>query len=59
MAEVVSIVERLNRTGSAEKSPTGQAQILLFTGVRYERLDRDDHAPQGSTPQTSGRRKAK
>lgn len=38
MAQVISISERIARTPRRNESGATDAQILLFTGVRYERF---------------------
>ncbi|WP_377295296.1 hypothetical protein [Rhizobium sp. SG2393] len=39
MADVIRLTERPRRAVRAEQAIGAGAQILLFTGVRYERLD--------------------
>lgn len=39
MADVVHIRDRLERTPRRTAKPFQDAQILLFTGVRYERIE--------------------
>jgi hypothetical protein len=38
MAAVIALADRLSQTSTRKHKATGEAQILLFTGVRYERL---------------------
>ncbi|WP_200960775.1 hypothetical protein [Rhizobium sp. Root708] len=38
MAKVVALADRLSRTQSRKHTAPIEAQILFFTGVRYERL---------------------
>lgn len=48
MADIIRIEERLSRSDRkmAMGAPAGQkAVILLFTGIRYERLDKSDISP--------------
>jgi hypothetical protein len=45
MAKVISLLERRSRIPRrVEKEPV-EAKILLFTGVRYERLELGSHRP--------------
>jgi hypothetical protein len=38
MAQVISISERIARTSRRNETGVTDAQILLFTGIRYERF---------------------
>ncbi|WP_200847780.1 hypothetical protein [Rhizobium sp. 18055] len=38
MAIVIALADRLSQTPSRKERSPVEAQILLFTGVRYERL---------------------
>ena len=45
MAEIISLLDRRSRLPlRAQKEPV-EAKILLFTGVRYERLDVTSNRP--------------
>lgn len=53
MAKVISLAEHLSqRPRRASKEPV-EAKILLYTGVRYERMD------FATTPRKSGSKRAK
>ncbi|MDE1995651.1 MAG: hypothetical protein KGI75_24340 [Rhizobiaceae bacterium] len=53
MAQIISLLDRRSRlTRRVQKEPV-EAKILLFTGVRYERLDVSSHRPG------TGRKRAK
>lgn len=57
MAEIVSIQERMART--PRRTPPlqfGDAKILLFTGVRYERYGAAAHRPKTSGPKQAKKR---
>lgn len=58
MGEIVHLTDRVQRPASrAELNPqTGQGQILLFTGIRYERLSEPQPQPDPKRPR--GRRRA-
>ena len=45
MAEVIRLQERLDKLPRRLAEPC-EARILLFTGIRYERLTDDSHRPQ-------------
>lgn len=45
MADVIRLQERLDKLPRRPVEPR-EAQILLFTGIRYERLTDEHHAPQ-------------
>ena len=48
MAELFEIAEYRNpRRASAPPSPVAEAEILIFTGIRYERMD---DAPCAAAP---------
>jgi hypothetical protein len=42
---VIRIQERLDRRPRPQTEPC-EARILLFTGIRYERLTDDSHRPE-------------
>lgn len=49
-----------SRTNSGQVRPKGESEVLIFTGVRYERSS--DSTPSTAAPKTSGqpnRRKRK
>ena len=54
MAQVIRIEERLARQPKRQSEPC-EAQILLFTGVRYERWTTADDRPQKRS--SGGKRK--
>lgn len=54
MAQVISLEERLAKQPKRPSEPH-EAQILLFTGVRYERWSRADDHPQKRS--SNGKRK--
>ena len=45
MAEVIRLQERLDKLPRRPAEPC-EARILLFTGIRYERLTDESHRPQ-------------
>lgn len=45
MAEVIRLQERLGKLPRRPTEPC-EARILLFTGIRYERLTEESHRPQ-------------
>lgn len=45
MADVVHIRDRLERMPRRTAKPFQDAQILLFTGVRYERIELSGQQP--------------
>jgi hypothetical protein len=45
MAEVIRLQERLDKLPRRPIEPC-EAQILLFTGIRYERLTDKRHTPE-------------
>jgi len=53
MAKVISLAEHLSQKQRRSPKEPVEAKILLFTGVRYERMD------FASTPRKSGSRRAK
>ncbi|MDM9620074.1 MULTISPECIES: hypothetical protein [unclassified Rhizobium] len=50
MAIVVALADRLSRTQSRKDRKPVEAQILLFTGVRYERLSEGPKRTTGRRP---------
>jgi hypothetical protein len=46
MAKVISLQERLSRMPRRAPKEPVEAKILLFTGVRYERLDMGSNRPR-------------
>ena len=50
--------DRRGRTGQAAKpAPTAQAEILIFTGVRYERETGTGSSPDKPSASSGGKRK--
>jgi len=47
MAIVVALADRLSQTQRRTGNKPVEAQILLFTGVRYERLTESSKRPAG------------
>ena len=47
MAEIIKIKDRLELNGKSTRQVTGAAQILLFTGIRYERFEPAPIRPEG------------
>ncbi|WP_188079921.1 hypothetical protein [Neorhizobium sp. P12A] len=45
MAKVISLLERQSRMPRRVQKEPVEAKILLFTGVRYERLDVTSNRP--------------
>ncbi len=45
MAEVIRLQERLEKRPRPQSEPC-EARILLFTGIRYERLTDGSHTPE-------------
>lgn len=45
MAEVIRLQERLEKLPRRQGGPF-EARILLFTGIRYERLTDESHRPE-------------
>jgi len=45
MAQVIRLQERLDKLPKRPIEPC-EAQILLFTGIRYERLTDERHTPE-------------
>lgn len=45
MAEVIRLQERLEKLPRRQGEPC-EARILLFTGIRYERLTDESHRPE-------------
>ncbi len=39
MAEIIKIQDRLSLSGRATRSDGGKAEVLLFTGIQYERRE--------------------
>ncbi|SIR16287.1 hypothetical protein SAMN05880582_10780 [Rhizobium sp. RU20A] len=59
MADVIRLTQRPRKVARVEQAIGAGAQILLFTGVRYERLDgRADGGPAKNRP-SGGKRAAK
>ncbi|MDQ0319587.1 hypothetical protein QO002_001725 [Pararhizobium capsulatum DSM 1112] len=57
MADIIRIEERLPRF--ARRMPTDvatKAEILLFTGIRYERLDKTETVELDSPVKTGGKK---
>ncbi|MDM9627086.1 hypothetical protein QTL95_14355 [Rhizobium sp. S152] len=54
MAIVIALADRLSQTPSRKDREPVEAQILLFTGVRYERL-----TDSPKRPSAHGSRRAK
>ena len=48
MADVIRLQERLDKLPRRPSEPC-EAQILLFTGIRYERLTDESHRPETRT----------
>lgn len=60
MADVIRMEGRAPRTPrkpSGEKALPNNAVILLFTGIRYERLDGQTGGGPAKTPLQGGRKK--
>ncbi len=45
MAKIISLLDRRSRMPRRAPKEPAEAKILLFTGVRYERLDFGSHNP--------------
>ena len=59
MADIIRLAERRGgQTITARKTVPREAEILFFTGVRYERLEDDRSVEKGPEPKKSGRRRA-
>jgi hypothetical protein len=58
MGEIVCLPERIARPASRAKAElsSASAQILLFTGIRYERMSEPQTRPDPKKPR--GRRRA-
>ena len=56
MAEVIRLQERLDRLPKRPVEPC-EARILLFTGIRYERLTEEGHRPDSRTTGAAKRKK--
>lgn len=55
MAKVISLSDwRLRQPPRAQKEPV-EASILLFTGVRYERLETPTHRPGAGSKRAKGK----
>ena len=55
MAKIISLSDRRSRLPRrAQKEPV-EAKILLFTGVRYERLDASSHRPGTGPKRAKGK----
>jgi len=55
MAKIISLSDRRSRLPRrAQKEPV-EAKILLFTGVRYERLDVSSHRPGTGPKRAKGK----
>ncbi|HEX8045547.1 hypothetical protein [Rhizobium sp.] len=55
MAKIISLSDRRSRSPRrAQKEPV-EAKILLFTGVRYERLDASSHRPGTGPKRAKGK----
>lgn len=39
MAQIIKIEDRLSLSGRVSRSDGGKADVLLFTGIRYERRE--------------------
>ncbi|WP_139276000.1 hypothetical protein [Pararhizobium antarcticum] len=60
MADVIRMEGRTPRTPRklpGEQAPSSEAVILLFTGIRYERLDGQTDGGPAKTPLQGGRKK--
>jgi hypothetical protein len=55
MAIVIQLDAKRNGTTKSTRPLTGSAEILIYTGVRFERLETEEQ-PNGETPQRGSRR---
>ena len=56
MAQIIPLPERGSRPPRRVPKAPLQAKILLFTGVRYERLDfGSDHRPKAGSKRAKGK----
>jgi hypothetical protein len=55
MANVIQFEAKRNGNTKPSRPVTGTAEILIYTGVRFERLETEEQ-PSGETPQRGGRR---
>ncbi|WFU09895.1 hypothetical protein QA646_03235 [Rhizobium sp. CB3090] len=55
MAEIISLLDRRSRLPLRPQKEPVEAKILLFTGVRYERLDVSSHRPGTGSKRAKGK----
>lgn len=55
MAQIISLLDRQSRMPRRVLKEPVEAKILLYTGVRYERLDLNSHHPGTGSKRVKGK----